>query len=76
MSVLASGSVDSTVKIWDIGKEMCVHTAGHHKKEVKKVEWSSLDVSILLTASDDGRICVLDSRFPADHIAHRLPEGE
>ena len=55
---------------------MCVHTAGHHKKEVKKVEWSSLDVSILLTASDDGRICVLDSRFPADHIAHRLPEGE
>ena len=53
-----------------------MHTAGHHKKEVKKVEWSALDVSVLLTASDDGNISVLDSRFPSDQIVHRVAEGE
>ena len=75
LSVLASGSVDSTVKIWDISKEVCVHTASHHTGEVKKVQWSTLDVSVILTAGGDNTICVLDSRFPADHIAHKMPEG-
>lgn len=37
LSVLASGSIDTTVKIWDISKESCVHTSGHHKGGVKKV---------------------------------------
>ena len=75
LSVLASGSVDSTVKIWDISKEACVHTASHHAAEVKKVQWSAIDVSVLLTAGGDHRICILDSRYPNDHIAHRAPEG-
>jgi WD40 repeat protein len=37
LSVLASGSIDSTVKIWDISKESCIHTSTHHTSEVKKV---------------------------------------
>jgi len=76
LSVLASGSVDSTVKIWDISKEACVHTASHHKSELKKVQWSTLDVSVIMTAGGDNSICVLDSRFPTDHITHKIPEGE
>lgn len=76
LTVLASGSIDKTVKIWDISKQTCVHTATHHTAEIKKVQWSSLDVSVLLTTSEDNRICVLDSRFPNDFIAHKLPEGE
>ena len=75
LSVLASGSADSTVKVWDIGKESCVHTTRHHEGDVKKTQWSSLDVSVLLTAGADRKICVLDSRFPSDIIEHRLPEG-
>lgn len=76
LSVLASGSIDSTVKIWDISKETCVHTAAHHTSEVKKVQWSSLDVSVILTAGGDGKVAVLDSRFPDDQIIHKVPEGE
>lgn len=75
LGVLASGSVDQTVKVWDIGKQVCVHTAGHHQGPVKVVEWSATDVSVLLSASADGRIAVLDSRFPDDRIEHSLTNG-
>ena len=74
LAVMASGSIDSTLKVWDIGKEVCVHTAAHHTAAVKKVEWNSVDVSVLLCASEDRNISVLDSRFPADHILHHCGE--
>lgn len=73
LSVLASGSIDTTVKIWDIAKETCVHTSTHHKAGVKKVEWSSIDVSVLFT-SDEKTIAILDSRFPGDQILHNAPQ--
>ena len=76
LTVLGSGSIDNTVKIWDISKQTCVHTATHHKAEVKKVEWSEKDVSVMLTVGGDNTICVLDSRFPNDHIVHKAPENE
>lgn len=76
LSVLASGSVDSTVKIWDISKDVCVHTCSHHTADVKKVEWSSLDVSVIFSAGGDGKISVLDSRYPEDQIVHTIPQGE
>jgi WD40 repeat protein len=31
LAVLASGSIDKTVKIWDISKESCVHTSTFHE---------------------------------------------
>jgi WD40 repeat protein len=76
LSVLASGSIDTTVKIWDISKESCVHTSTHHKAGIKKVEWSSVDVSVIFTASADNFITILDSRFPNDHIIHTGPQNE
>lgn len=76
LGVLASASIDTTLKIWDISKEACVHTSAHHKAGLKKVEWSSVDVSVLFTASADGSIAVLDSRFPNDQIVHVVGEGQ
>lgn len=35
--VLASGSADSTVKIWDISKQTNIFTADHHSAKVNKV---------------------------------------
>ena len=35
--VLASGSADSTVKIWDISKQSNIYTANHHTAKVNKV---------------------------------------
>lgn len=76
LSVLASGSIDNTLKIWDISKETCVHTSTHHKSAVKKVEWSPIDYSVIFTASADGALAILDSRFPNDHILHQAAAGE
>jgi WD40 repeat protein len=53
-----------------------VHTSSHHKAGVKKVEWSSIDVSVLFTASADNTIAILDSRFPNDQIMHNAPAGD
>jgi periodic tryptophan protein 1 len=51
LSILASGSADSSLKIWDLSKQACIHTANHHKAKVKKVEWSKVDASVLFTCS-------------------------
>ena len=32
LGVLASGSIDKSMKIWDISKEICVHTSEHHSR--------------------------------------------
>ena len=72
-SVLASGSADRTLKIWDLQKQVNIYTSEHHKQKINKIEWSTLDPSVIFTASDDGRIAVLDSRFPNDQIFHKVP---
>lgn len=71
IGVLASGSADTTVKIWDISKQSNIYTSDHHNSKVKKVEWNALDVSILFTSSEDNTIAILDSRFPGDKIVHK-----
>lgn len=38
--VLASGSADCTVKVWDITKQACEHTLTHHKGKVQGVAWN------------------------------------
>jgi WD40 repeat protein len=71
LGVLASGSADSKVKIWDIAKQANVYTADHHTSKVNKVSWNQVDMSILFTCSEDKTISILDSRFPGDKIVHK-----
>ena len=73
---MASGSADSTVKIWDIAKQANIFTSDHHTSRVKKVEWNSSDVSIIFSCSDDNTISILDSRFPGDKITHKTVPNE
>ena len=74
--VLASGSADSTVKIWDISKQANIFTSDHHTAKINKVEWNQADVSILFTCSEDKTISILDSRFPGDRIVHKTAQNE
>lgn len=76
IGVLASGSADSTVKIWDIASQTNIYTANHHTAKVNKVEWNQSDVSILFTCSEDKIISILDSRFPGDKIVHKTVPTE
>jgi len=61
--VLASGSADHTVKIWDVSTLSLVSTFDHiHSDKVQSIEWCPSDPYVLLTAGFDRRICAVDVR--------------
>mmetsp|Transcript_16029 Transcript_16029/g.27629 ORF Transcript_16029/g.27629 Transcript_16029/m.27629 type:complete len:536 (+) Transcript_16029:68-1675(+) len=63
-SLLASGSGDATVKLWDIGKEACIYTCTHHNSKVQAVAWNPTETSVLLSGSFDRTVAVFDARNP------------
>lgn len=67
--ILASGSADTTVKIWDVtraskgSEESCnLSTWTHHKDKVQSVVWHPVEGSLLATGSYDRTIAILDAR--------------
>eukprot|EP00798_Chlamydomonas_sp_ICE-L_P001118 gene1118-3950_t len=70
-NVLASGSADCTVKVWDVLKQVwdvsqqvCEHTLTHHKGKVQAVAWNPVESPVLLTGSFDKTACLVDVRTP------------
>jgi periodic tryptophan protein 1 len=72
-SVLASGSGDETVKIWDVAENNCVHTYTHHSNKVQCVKWHPTEQAVLLSASFDRRLALLDVRQPGQACTVELP---
>mmetsp|Transcript_33582 Transcript_33582/g.54409 ORF Transcript_33582/g.54409 Transcript_33582/m.54409 type:complete len:547 (-) Transcript_33582:262-1902(-) len=64
-TVLASGSADTTVKLWDLTKQQCLYTMTHHTDKVQTVSWNPAEATVLLTGSFDGSVAVLDGRTPS-----------
>lgn len=58
-NVLASGSADCTVKVWDIVKQACEHTISCHKDKVQAVAWNPAESPVLLTGSFDKTLCLV-----------------
>eukprot|EP01112_Ceratiomyxa_fruticulosa_P007481 TRINITY_DN1947_c0_g1_i1.p1 TRINITY_DN1947_c0_g1~~TRINITY_DN1947_c0_g1_i1.p1 ORF type:complete len:567 (-),score=161.96 TRINITY_DN1947_c0_g1_i1:53-1753(-) len=61
-NLLLSGSIDTTVKLWDLSKVACVQTFRHHKGEVQSVQWSPVDQNIFLSGSFDKTVLLNDIR--------------
>lgn len=63
--ILASGSSDCTVKLWDInadGSSALYSFNDVHKDKVQALKWSPVNAAILATTSYDGKVRVLDCR--------------
>lgn len=58
-NVLASGSADCSVKVWDVATCSCAHTLSHHSDKVQAVAWNTAESPVLLTGSFDRTACLV-----------------
>jgi len=70
--ILASGSADKTVKVWDVTTQVCSHTFTHHTNKVQSVQWHPNEGTVLATGSFDRSVIVLDGRQPDTSVSFRL----
>ena len=63
-NVLASGSADRTVKIWDVATQQATLTLTLHVDKVQAVKWRPVEASLLLSGGFDRRLFLSDLRAP------------
>jgi periodic tryptophan protein 1 len=63
-NLLASGSADFSVKLWDLSTLACLRTYTHHRNKVSSIEWNPVESAVLLTGSFDRTAKVFDTRNP------------
>lgn len=72
-NVLASGSADETLKVWDVRENKCVHQYTHHNNKVQCARWHPTEQAVLLSAAFDRRLALLDVRQPNQAAFAELP---
>eukprot|EP00177_Eucheuma_denticulatum_P001508 GFKZ01002706.1.p1 GENE.GFKZ01002706.1~~GFKZ01002706.1.p1 ORF type:complete len:519 (-),score=73.29 GFKZ01002706.1:388-1944(-) len=66
---LASGSADTTVKVWDVESAHCACTLQVHTGKVQSVAFHPTSAERLATGSFDRTVTVLDVRAPGEKLS-------
>ncbi|KAK6359935.1 hypothetical protein TWF696_001061 [Orbilia brochopaga] len=63
-NLLASGSADTTIKLWDLTTLTAAHSYTHHTDKVSSLSWHPSSTTILLSGSWDRTAAAADMRTP------------
>ena len=61
-NVLASGSADKTLKVWDLESLKCVNTLTHHEDKVQAVTWNPTESQVIASGGFDRAVYLSDLR--------------
>ncbi|KTW29294.1 hypothetical protein T552_01249 [Pneumocystis carinii B80] len=64
-NMLASGSADTSIKIWDLDSCVCTNSYVHHLDKVSYIEWHPSEETLLLSGSHDHTSLLYDVRSSA-----------